>query len=72
MKPVKACRACGKTEFRRKSVGWPVPLAGKTVVVGRVAAVECASCGKLAPTKAGEEKISRALGAMQSLGFFAR
>jgi len=59
------CTQCGGTLVQRRITTYPVALtappslAGKQIHVHRVALYECASCGHLMPTAAGQAKVDR-------------
>lgn len=60
-----SCTECGGTVLQRRIATYPVELtdppsvAGKQIHVHRVALYECASCGHLMPTAAGQAKVDR-------------
>jgi hypothetical protein len=57
------CQLCGSTDLVRKITTYPVRLSGSLegnqIHVGRVALHECANCGHLVPTRAGQAKVDR-------------
>lgn len=65
-----ACLHCSATTLTRRITTYPVRLtapqkvAGKIVMVGRVALYQCDTCGYLMPTPAGQAKVTRCVDRM--------
>jgi hypothetical protein len=52
---------CGARKLKRRSTTYPLILPGQQINVGRVQVDECAECGHLMPTPAGQDKLQRCL-----------
>ena len=65
-KTVKSCEKCGSQNVRTHPTIYPVQTPERQIDIGKVWVRECFDCGVLIPTKAGQEKIERTMGAFIS------
>jgi len=57
----RTCEMCGARKLKRRSTTYPLILPGQQINVARVQVDECAECGHLMPTPAGQDKLQRCL-----------
>ena len=67
MQKPRTCEKCGSRALKRRSTTYPLMLPGRQINVARVQVQECADCGNLAPTAAGQAKLQRCLAAVGAL-----
>jgi len=67
LKSKKSCENCGSYHLKTCLTTYPIQIKTKQLNVGRVSVKECLDCHALMPTKAGKEKIERAMMMFMSL-----
>jgi len=63
----KTCEGCGSQNLKSHPTTYPVNMGEKQLNIERVWVRECLDCNIMKPTKAGQEKIDRGLGAFMTL-----
>jgi ribosomal protein L37AE/L43A len=63
----RTCQKCGSSNLKRRSTTYPLMLPGRQINVARVQVHECADCGTLTPTVAGQAKLQRCLAAIGAM-----
>ncbi|MGA7540732.1 MAG: hypothetical protein WBW93_18390, partial [Steroidobacteraceae bacterium] len=63
----RTCEKCGSGALKRRSTTYPLMLPGRQINVARVQLHECADCGNLTPTAAGQAKLQRCLAAVGAM-----
>jgi YgiT-type zinc finger domain-containing protein len=63
----RTCQQCGAGALKRRSTTYPLVLPGRLINVARVQVDECAECGHLMPTPAGQEKLHRCMQAFSAM-----
>jgi hypothetical protein len=67
MPKTSTCQNCASGALKRLSTTYPLTLPGRRLDVARVQVLQCADCGHLMPTSAGQAKLERALHAFGAL-----
>ena len=63
----KSCVACGSHNLKTHLTTYSVQTGPRQLNIERVSASECMDCHALKPTKAGQAKIERCMGAFMML-----
>lgn len=63
----KLCEKCASQNIKTHLTEYPLKIGEKQINIGRVSVQECMDCHHLKPTKAGQEKIGRAMMGFMSL-----
>ena len=61
------CEKCTSQNIKTHLTEYPLKIGKKQMNIGQVSVQECMDCHHLEPTKAGQEKISRAMMGFMSL-----
>lgn len=65
----KSCEHCGGKNIKSHPTNYPITMDEKQLIIERVWVRECLDCKTMRPTKIGQKKIDRSIGAFMTLMF---